>query len=275
MASTAEGPLRVWRLCKREHAAFDGEGARLAGGRWNRRGTPMIYTSQSLSLAAIEILVHCDPGLLPDLVAIPADIPEAVSIEPVDEATLPRGWRRHPPPDALAKIGSAWANSARTPVLSVPSAVVSRERNYLLNPRHPDFTKIRRGEAEPFSFDRRLNRRLRSVRDLPRHRRAARPEGLDRWAWTLRSGSRNASRFARLLRETWSRCAAAALGGGAPPLTIAGSPLARGAVSSSRREDRRRERRAGGKRQREGDVGEPSDRDRREGGGDVGRRLDG
>jgi RES domain-containing protein len=160
--------MQVWRLCKREHARFDGEGARRAGGRWNQRGTPMVYASESLALAALEILVHCDPAMLPpDLVAIPADIPEAVRIEPLAEDRLPRDWRQLPAPDALAKIGTAWAQSARSPVLSVPSAVVPRERNYLLNPAHPDFARIRPGKPEAFSLDRRLQRRLRFARDLP------------------------------------------------------------------------------------------------------------
>jgi RES domain-containing protein len=157
--------VRVWRLCKREHAAFDGEGARLAGGRWNRRGTRLVYTSESLSLAALEILVHCDPALLPpDLVAIPADIPDSLRIERLDDASLPRDWRRSPAPDSLARIGSAWAAAAQTPVLSVPSAVVPRERNYLLNPGHPDFVKIRKGDPQPFSLDPRLKRRPRGSR---------------------------------------------------------------------------------------------------------------
>jgi RES domain-containing protein len=161
MASSADPRfLRVWRLCKRAHSAFDGEGARLAGGRWNRRGSRMIYTSGSLSLAALEILVHCEPSLLPaDLVAIPADIPVSLAIEPIDEAGLPADWSRMPPPDALADLGSGWLKAARSPILSVPSAVVRRERNYLLNPAHPDFDKIRRGSAEPFSLDPRLRKK--------------------------------------------------------------------------------------------------------------------
>lgn len=158
MASSAERPLRVWRLCKRAHAAFDGDGARLAGGRWNRRGTRVVYASESLSLAALEILVHGgDPALLPaDLVAIPADIPASVAIESLEDARLPADWRRIPAPESLAALGTAWAQAARTPVLSVPSAIVPQERNYLLNPAHPDFAKIRLGTPEPFSLDRRL-----------------------------------------------------------------------------------------------------------------------
>ena len=158
MASSADPrALRVWRLCKRAHSAFDGEGARLAGGRWNRRGTRMIYTSGSLSLAALEILVHCEPSLLPaDLVAIPADIPASIAVEPIDESRLPSDWHRMPPPDALAELGSGWLAAARSPVLSVPSAVVPRERNYLLNPEHPEFERIVRGRGEAFSLDPRL-----------------------------------------------------------------------------------------------------------------------
>jgi len=150
-------PVRVWRLCKKAHAVFDGEGARRAGGRWNRRGTSVVYASQSLSLAALELLVHADPLLLPgDLVAIPADVPEALRIESIEAADLPREWRRYPAPEELADRGSDWARAGRSPVLSVPSAVVPQERNFLLNPAHPDFRRIRPGKPEPFAFDGRL-----------------------------------------------------------------------------------------------------------------------
>ncbi len=151
--------MRVWRLCKRRHAALDGEGARRAGGRWNRRGTAVVYASESLSLAALELLVHCDPALLPDdLVAVAAEIPDALRVERVEEKTLPRNWRAYPAPESLARIGTDWAASMRSPVLAVPSAVVPRERNFLLNPSHPEFRRVRAGEAEPFSFDARLSR---------------------------------------------------------------------------------------------------------------------
>jgi RES domain-containing protein len=151
--------MRVWRLCRRAHTAFDGEGARLAGGRWNRRGTPVVYVSQSLSLAALELLVHADAALLPDdLVAIPAEIPDALKIESVDASDLPRDWRRYPAPESLAERGTAWARAARSPALSVPSALVPNERNFLLNPAHPDFGKIRAGKPERFALDGRLRR---------------------------------------------------------------------------------------------------------------------
>ena len=146
--------MKVWRICKRAHAAFDGEGARKAGGRWNPRGVAVVYASETLSLAALELLVHADAPLLPDdLVAIEADVPEAVRVDTIDPGKLPRGWRRHPPPEALAHFGGDWANRLETAVLSVPSALVPREKNFLLNPAHGDFRKIRVGKPEPFDLD--------------------------------------------------------------------------------------------------------------------------
>jgi RES domain-containing protein len=149
--------MRVWRLCKRRHAAFDGEGARLAGGRWNPPGAAVVYASESLSLAALELLVHCDPALLPDdLVAIAAEIPDALGVRRLEEEALPRGWRRHPAPESLRRLGAEWLHECGTAGLSVPSAVVPRERNVLLNPAHPDFRKVRVGAPEAFSLDARL-----------------------------------------------------------------------------------------------------------------------
>jgi len=159
MASSAERSVSVWRLCKRRHAAFDGEGARLAGGRWNRRGTAVVYASETLALAALELLVHADPGLLPeDLVAIAAEIPEGLPSSRVEAADLPRSWRRYPPPDDLAGIGTEWAAAGKSAVLWVPSALIPRERNVLLNPAHHDFSRIRIGAPERFALDPRLIR---------------------------------------------------------------------------------------------------------------------
>lgn len=151
--------MKVWRICKRRHAAFDGEGARLAGGRWNSPGIAVVYTSESLSLAALELIVHADSTLLPgDLVSIEAELPEGVSLRRLEIADLPRTWRRHPAPDALARVGNAWARSGEGMALSVPSAVVPNDHNVLLNPGHPDFRRIRVGRPESFSLDPRLDR---------------------------------------------------------------------------------------------------------------------
>ena len=149
--------MRVWRLCSRTHRRFDGEGARLYGGRWNHPGTSIVYTSGSLSLAALELFVHVDTDLAPTgLIAIAADIPEDVAFVTVDIAKLARNWRAYPAPETLRDITAAWIKESATAVLAVPSAVIPNEQNYLLNPTHPDFSRIRIQRAIPFEFDPRM-----------------------------------------------------------------------------------------------------------------------
>ncbi len=149
--------MKVWRLCRKKHAAFDGEGARLAGGRWNRRGTAVVYTSATLSLAVLEYFVNLPAAAAPpDLVAISAEVPEGIPISSLNAESLPRGWQKYPAPEALAELGSRWVEEAGTAVLAVPSAVVSQEKNYLLNPAHPRFAEIVPGKPEPLSLDARM-----------------------------------------------------------------------------------------------------------------------
>jgi RES domain-containing protein len=152
-------PLRVWRITSTRYAerAFDGEGARLYGGRWNHPGTAIVYTAQTLSLCALELFVHLEPELAPKgLVAIPAEIPADVRMGSLEIADLPVDWRTYPAPDSLKDLGTAWARGDETVALSVPSSIIPHERNYLINPAHPDFSRIRILPAEPFAFDPRM-----------------------------------------------------------------------------------------------------------------------
>jgi RES domain-containing protein len=150
----------AWRITKAKFAteAFTGEGARLYGGRWNSVGIPLVYTSERVSLAALELLIHLQSRVpLPAYVVIPATFDQTL-VESIDPAALPADWRNNPAPIALADLGDSWAASRRSAVLRVPSAVVPSEGNFLLNPEHPDFTSIRIGSATPFEFDARLLR---------------------------------------------------------------------------------------------------------------------
>ena len=151
--------IRVWRLCRDKFVstAFDGEAARLYPGRWNLRGTRMVYTAGSLALAALEMLVHFDADDAPgDYSAIPVDVPNGLHIEHLGPGRLPRNWRSTPAPEVLANLGSKFVESSRGAVLRVPSAVVPQESNYLLNPSHPDFHRLRILAPAPFVFDPRL-----------------------------------------------------------------------------------------------------------------------
>jgi RES domain-containing protein len=146
--------VRVWRIASAAHAAFDGEGARRYGSRWTPKGLPAVFTSATLSLAALERFVNTDPDLEPDqLVAIAVDIDPNVAVETVAVADLPADWRTYPPPPALAVTGERWLRTSISVVLSVPSAVIPNERNFILNPAHPDFGELTIHPSEPFSFD--------------------------------------------------------------------------------------------------------------------------
>jgi RES domain-containing protein len=150
---------RVWRLCRRRYAtgAFDGEGARRFGGRWNPPGVRVVYASESISLAALEALVHVDPAEAPDdLVVIPVDVPGRVVVAEIALRVLPGDWRSSPGPARLQALGADWVRAGKTAILSVPSVVVPEERNYLFNPAHPDFAHVKRGRPKAFSLDPRL-----------------------------------------------------------------------------------------------------------------------
>jgi len=139
-------------------AAFSGEGARLAGGRWNEVGTAVVYVSGSLALAALETFVHLRP-LIPKqrFVFFTVSIPNTVRIERSSE--LPSDWRISPAPQETQRLGTEWVKAARSAVLEVPSAVIPTECNYMLNPAHPDFKRIKLSEPRSFSFDPRLWKR--------------------------------------------------------------------------------------------------------------------
>lgn len=120
----------------------------------------MVYTSQTLSLCALEYFVHLEPDLAPrELVAVEAEIPEDLRIAAIaglEAADLPPEWRTYPAPDSLKDLGTAWVREGETAVLSVPSSIIPHERNILINPGHPEAGRIRVEPAEPFAFDPRM-----------------------------------------------------------------------------------------------------------------------
>jgi RES domain-containing protein len=147
--------LQAWRIVKAKHAttAFSGEGAAKVGGRWNSGGVSVVYASSTLSLAALESLVHLNPPVLFKYVAFPIEFDEALVTAP---GKLPKDWSIEPPGPASKSVGDAWVRAGKSAVLAVPTVIIPAETNYLLNPGHPDFQKIIVGKALPFAFDPRL-----------------------------------------------------------------------------------------------------------------------
>jgi RES domain-containing protein len=145
------------RLTKTRHAAtaWDGEGAKRHGGRWNSPGVAVAYASATLSLALVEVLVHLPAGLLPSFSAIRIEFDEEL-VTPLPPDRLPANWAAHPPPLETQAVGDHWVAEGRTPLLRVPSVVVPSESNYVVNPAFPSFARVRRGAPAPFPFDARL-----------------------------------------------------------------------------------------------------------------------
>ena len=150
--------ISAWRIIKKKHVktALTGEGARLYGGRWNNKGKSVIYTSESRALAVAEMLVHLDNSSpLPSYVVLEVQIDETL-VQEIDIAALPNNWRAEPPPKRIRSIGDEWIDARASAVLRVPSAVIEGDFNYLLNPTHPDFPKLKFSDAKRFRFDKRL-----------------------------------------------------------------------------------------------------------------------
>jgi RES domain-containing protein len=148
----------AWRIVKTRFAAqvFDGEGARLYGGRWHSVGVRMVYTAGSVSLAVLEILVNLEnTDVLPAYSLCAVNFDDGL-VTTLDRSRLPSNWRDSPSPPELLAIGDAWIASGKSAVLEVPSAVVESESNYLINPAHPDFAALVIESPRPFSLDPRL-----------------------------------------------------------------------------------------------------------------------
>lgn len=151
--------LTGWRIVPGDQAgsAFDGEGARLYGGRWNSVGVPMVYASEHQSLAALEVRVHIDKtSMRKPYKCFMFQFEEALMMEVFGVGALPKDWRQEPPPPSLQRLGDNWVKAARTVILAAPSVIIPNERNYLINPRHRDFARLKIGKPTDFAFDQRL-----------------------------------------------------------------------------------------------------------------------
>jgi RES domain-containing protein len=152
--------MQIWRICRAKFAAeaFSGSGARRFGGRWNSPGVPMVYSSSSLALAAMELFVHLEPNQQPDdLVAIAATLPKGEPAQRLEPKGLPRGWWKDDF-EPLRAIGDKWIREKGALAIEVPSAALRTEWNVLVNPLHPAMPEIKIKEPLPFRFDARMFR---------------------------------------------------------------------------------------------------------------------
>jgi RES domain-containing protein len=150
--------MKVYRLSRKKYSEeLSGKGAAMVGGRWNSRGTELIYTAESRALAMAEVAVHLTLATLPeDFVMVEVDIPDNLEISEMKTGELPKNWNAFPYNLKTQGIGDEFVRSEKSCLLKIPSAVVPGDHNYLLNPKHPDFEKISISAVENFPFDERL-----------------------------------------------------------------------------------------------------------------------
>ena len=134
---------------------ISGQGAFLYGGRWNSTGVRLLYTAGNLSLAMLESLVHFGGRIMGDYCRIAIQIPDtSISVIPADQ--LPDSWRHNPSPDILKHVGDNFIQEGKSLTLKIPSVIVPDEFNYLVNPLHTDFKKVKIITRSLVTFDDRL-----------------------------------------------------------------------------------------------------------------------
>lgn len=152
--------VTLWRIATdtRAYAADDlsGAGAKLTGGRWNDKGTAMVYTSSNRALACLETLVHLKATALPlNRYLVELSVPDDIWVgaEELTQATAAVGWDAIPAGLVSVDYGTEWASANRSAMLRVPSVIIPEEHNVLINPSHPDALRISARKVRKWNYD--------------------------------------------------------------------------------------------------------------------------
>jgi RES domain-containing protein len=146
----------VYRICKKEYSHdLSGKGAELSGGRWNSKGIAMLYTCQSRALCLAEVAVHLPLSSIPNDYYLTSILLPKTAVQMHDKV-LHKSWKNFPYSQLTRNIGDAFIKANKFLILKVPSAVVQGDFNFLINPHHSSFYKVKISSTEPFEFDSRL-----------------------------------------------------------------------------------------------------------------------
>src|ERR1017187_2221744 len=150
--------MKVYRLSKSRFAGdLSGTGAEINGGRWNSKGTPLLYTCETPELCLAEVLVHLVDAETPgEYALVTIDIRGTPSVLQMLSTDLPSNWKSQPPKLATQLIGDDFVAKEHHLILKVPSVIVSQSNLLLINPRHKSFGSVKVEKIEPFEIDRRL-----------------------------------------------------------------------------------------------------------------------
>lgn len=148
--------MTVYRITKQEYS----KELKASGypARWNFKGSYVIYTAESRSLACLENLVHrSGEGNNALYKVILIQIPDTIKIDTIDITALKKDWQKIESYAYCQSLGAEWLSGFKTAILKVPSVLIKNEFNYLINPAHADFKRIKITAVEDFIFDSRFN----------------------------------------------------------------------------------------------------------------------
>lgn len=149
--------MKLYRIGRTKFAKdLSGEGARLHGGRWNHKLTSCIYTSENRALAVLEYTVNVNIEDIPRALSITTYETNDLDIQLIKLAELPGDWTAFPASSTTKSFGTDLLNNAESAIIKIPSAVILEECNYILNPLHPDFKKIKIIGVKDFVYDIRI-----------------------------------------------------------------------------------------------------------------------
>jgi RES domain-containing protein len=136
--------MQVYRIGSPQYISdISGTGGLYNPGRWHRKGTRILYTSQAASLAKLEVLANYEI-IPPELKMATIEIPDALPLDTLDGKRLPAEWQNFDPyPPELADLASAWLSAGKFIGLWVPSV-------------HPDFNQLKVVQISGVTFDKRL-----------------------------------------------------------------------------------------------------------------------
>jgi RES domain-containing protein len=152
----------LYRVCRDQYVhELSGNGSKIHGGRWNSPGESAVYASSTKSLAVLECLTNTPPGILQnDFSILTLEVTGEVGIDEISLKNLPANWNKYPAPINLAKMGDKWLVSGKNLLLKIPSAVITDEYNYIINPLHRDMKKIKIAAIEKLNLDQRISEQL-------------------------------------------------------------------------------------------------------------------
>lgn len=150
--------MEVFRLHNKKYPIeLSGFGAAKFGARWNSKGIEVVYLASSRALALAEVVVHLSLSNLPsNFCMVTVNIPDKFVINTIDCLILDSDWNSFPETVTTQKMGDLFVETNKYCVLKVPSAVVKGDFNYVINPHHPDFIKIKITNHDDFPIDLRL-----------------------------------------------------------------------------------------------------------------------